>query len=896
MFFTSWLDETTGYDSYAPSTTPSAGDWGGISFRRDVDDSSGRPNLEDQGIFLQYVNHADIRYGGGGNVVIDSIQQVVNPIHIVDMRPTVTFNKITRSADAAMSAAPNSFVETNFQSPEYQLNGEFTSDYDRVGPEIHHNTLSNNSINGLFIRVETPAANVVRPLTVSARFDDIDIPHIISENIAITGTPGGAILDTTKPPANLIALAPLTGGTLTPGTYNYKISYVDKFGYETPASDPTSNLVLPVGQTAIQLFNLPSVSGDYVARRVYRSDSVGSGVYKLVQQVNATDSSFIDRGQEAGGTLVRDRANISGVTAAAVAGTGIAVGTYTYRIVMIDEAGRESIASNATVSVTTTVANGNVRLDNLPLTQTGFAGRRIYRSAAGGAGTYILVAELRDTTNLVTSSIVDNGANLGTLSPLAFGNQRPRTDAGLVIDPGTVVKLEGSRIEIGQGAHLIAEGTVSLPVIFTSKLDDRYGAGGTFDTNNDGSATSAAARDWGGIYAGSGSKLNLDHAVVAYAGGVTKLEGTFKAFNPIEIQAATARIANSTFEFNADGTGGQGPVNRLGRLDNDTATIFIRGAQPVIVGNVFRSNRGIAIDINANSMTDDLMGDTGRATGSADRTTDLDSNRGPLVRRNRLTNNDVNGLEIRGDQLTTASVWDDTDIVHVLRNGVTNAISTGMPITVTNLHHEGGLRLQSSPNESLVVKLLGYGSNFDDNAGVGITATGYLTNADDRVGGTVEILGQPGFPVVMTSFRDDTVGAGLQPDGTPQTDTNNDGIATVPRASDWRSVLLDQYSNDRNVATVLEIESQSAVAPGLNGTTNSAQVLGALASRATASDENLRLALSFKACWLSRKTRTSTHSPVKPDGSLDRRRPHNSKSRPGDRSIGRLGSPSGSQR
>ncbi len=42
-----------------------------------------RPNLEDEGIFLNYVNHAEISYGGGGNVVIDSVQQVVNPIQLL---------------------------------------------------------------------------------------------------------------------------------------------------------------------------------------------------------------------------------------------------------------------------------------------------------------------------------------------------------------------------------------------------------------------------------------------------------------------------------------------------------------------------------------------------------------------------------------------------------------------------------------------------------------------------------------------------------------------------------------------------------------------------------------------------------------------------------------------
>ena len=85
-----------------------------------MDRAESRPNLEDEGIFLNYVNHADISYGGGGNVVIDSVQQVVNPIQLMQMRPTISFNRITNSADSAISASPNSFDETNFHSPRYQ--------------------------------------------------------------------------------------------------------------------------------------------------------------------------------------------------------------------------------------------------------------------------------------------------------------------------------------------------------------------------------------------------------------------------------------------------------------------------------------------------------------------------------------------------------------------------------------------------------------------------------------------------------------------------------------------------------------------------------------------------------------------------------------------------------
>ncbi len=125
VYFTSWLDETIGRDTFTPMTTPLAGDWGGIIFQGDIDRSLGRIGREEEGIFVNYVNNATILYGGGGGIQIDSVEQIVNPIQIVDMRPTIVFNTIQRSSDAAMSATPDSFEETLFTESVYQFNGEF---------------------------------------------------------------------------------------------------------------------------------------------------------------------------------------------------------------------------------------------------------------------------------------------------------------------------------------------------------------------------------------------------------------------------------------------------------------------------------------------------------------------------------------------------------------------------------------------------------------------------------------------------------------------------------------------------------------------------------------------------------------------------------------------------
>lgn len=829
VYFTSWLDETTGLDTYSPTTTPSRGDWGGIVLRRDVDATAGRKDLEDEGIFLRTINYADIRFGGG-IVNLDSVQQVVNPIHILSNRPTITNNRIRFSSSAAISADPSALEETNFNEPRYQIGGAFTSDYDRVGPNIRGNVLTNNSINGLFISVETPADGVTRTLTVPGRMNDTDIVHLIAESLILTGSVGGSVLDNTAPLAEAISLGPSVGGTLVPGVYNYKMTFVDRNGYESVPSNASVGIELLVNQTAINLAGLPGATGDFVARRLYRSPVGGQGTYSLVSILDRISSTFTDIGQSPGGSLLRDRLDVSQVTLSEQAAGNLTQGTYTYRIVPVDSAGRESLASNATISITTSAADRAVRLDQIPLSGDQVR-RRIYRSDATGNAPYRLIGELPGG-NMASSTFDDIGA-AGTqlLSAEAFGVKRPRLSSSLVVDPGMVVKLESARIEAQMGTNVIIEGVDGAPVHFTSRSDDTIGAGGTFDTNDNNSQTSPAPRDWGGIYMAPTSRLSIDHGRFSYGGGVTRMDGTFRAFNTIEIHQAEARITNSLFEDNANGMGGQGPGTRLGRLSNSPSTIFVRGTQPILMDNVFRDNSGSAIRIDVNSMTDELVTDTGRQTGQADRSVDYLANRGPLIRDNRMQDNGLNGLEIRGGTLTVGSVWDDADIAHVVFQ----------PIFTGNIQHRGGLRLQSSSTESLVVKFDGYGSNFNRNIGAGLTANGQLISATDRVGGTLHIVGHPSFPVILTSLKDDSVGAGLQPDGNPQTDTNNDGIGSIPQAADWRGILIDQFSNDRNVAIVMELEDTRAAAPGPNSVTTTAQVLGELAANAAGSNETLRL-------------------------------------------------------
>ncbi|MCE5267692.1 MAG: pre-peptidase C-terminal domain-containing protein, partial [Planctomycetaceae bacterium] len=410
-----------------------------------------------------------------------------------------------------------------------------------------------------------------------------------------------------------------------------------------------------------------------------------------------------------------------------------------------------------------------------------------------------------------------------TVEIQGLSGQTGQIPGRLAIDPGAIVKLAGTRIEAGFGATFIAEGSAAYPIVLTSTMDDTYGAGGSFDTTNNGAAVSAAPGNWGGIYFNPTSVGSIDHADVFYAGGSTAIEGGFAVFAPIEMRQATVRVANSLFENNAASTtANDTDPDRNGRGQIlQAAVIYGTFSQPILVNNIIRDNQGAAISLDVNSLNSLSIADWGRCTGSVDAYSAYDANYGPLVRGNHLTGNTLNGMVVRSGTLTTEGIWDDTDIVHIVLGG----------IDIPNENTYGGLRLQSTLSQSLVVKLKG--------STAGFTASGRPLEITDRIGGTLQVLGTAGHPVILTSLADDTIGAGVDPSGNPMRDTDNS--ATTAKAGDWQGISLDQYSNDRNVGVVNETEPATGLTVDINKAITSAQNLGQLANNILGGDDTLRL-------------------------------------------------------
>ena len=286
---------------------------------------------------------------------------------------------------------------------------------------------------------------------------------------------------------------------------------------------------------------------------------------------------------------------------------------------------------------------------------------------------------------------------------------------------------------------------------------------------------------WGGITVSSGARVVIDEADFFYGGGPRNtITGTIPAAPTLGLIATTldttgsrAIITNNNFFFNLSAL----VTTPNGLLAADPQTPLSSG-NPFFRGNVLRNNQYDGLHILANAVP--VLG-----VGFAE---------APLPAPGAVAN------------LTVNSVWDDTDIQHILRGTINLG---GAPFPTPNPNAFGPevtpavtLTWQSAmpdtllanntriarPGESLIVKLLnqftphgngdtGMGSAantaIDSNAGAGV-----LIGNDDGVdpdtdpffdagrNASFRILGIPAnetldqqrVPVIVTSLRDNSVG------------------------------------------------------------------------------------------------------------------------------------------
>ena len=776
--------------SAGPAPLRSRGHWGGLVFRADSDwqGDVGREVLRP---FLNTVNGSIISYGGG-QAVVDSQTQAFASIQIEGTRPSLGFNTITTAAGAAIAATPQSFEEGN----------------GRIGVDLRGNQLFDNSVNGVFLLIDTEFGSGTEKLDISARFNDTEVVHVLQENLFIEGGAGGFVRDSN----GVESIRPSGRLQIDPGVV------VKSYGGRIELERGRSQLI-----------------------------AEGKGYDKVVF------TSFGDNRYGAGGTF-DSNGNLPDTYAAGDWG-GI-VGNVGSDI-SIDNAylahagGLVAIEGGFDRFNAIETHQGDLRLANTRIEFNADGNATGTRNARGGNEAATIF--VRGSQPIIAGNDLRN--NAGATISINSNALTDEVQADYGRQTGEVERFD--QFDLNQGP-LIRENRISDTLGGDSSVTSEFTIDVIFGTGlnaNVETATAAAVTRWeeiivgdlsdqgeiddfqiivqagllgdpdsdgtGGVLANAGPRLRRSasdpNPFLPYTGevGVDMADtGNVQQLTEVmihELGHALGFVSNVLDDFNY--------------LDANTKFPWSASAGSISKSESWctsHSNAGrgkshwdeteFGVEImtpswNPNSvlsmLTVGLFDDLGYEVNYARAdpyTTPGGTELFPPA--GASAGSAIAGMDIRAEEVTGEKVWDDTDIVHVLRGHH----------EVNNFHTETGIKLLSNSQSSLVVKL--------DSPDAGLTASGEALDIRDRIGGSVQIVGQPGYPVVLTSLADDTVGASLDINGFPVFDTNADGAATTPSAGDWRSLKFDPLSNDRNVGVF--VESEQAYTAGLDENSNTA--------------------------------------------------------------------------
>ena len=310
---------------------------------------------------------------------------------------------------------------------------------------------------------------------------------------------------------------------------------------------------------------------------------------------------------------------------------------------------------------------------------------------------------------------------------------------GLTLPAGAVVKVQ-NRNTISVSGSLTVTGTTADPVVLTDYRDDSVGG----DTNGDGSASSPAPGWWGGIIVDSGGTASLDHADIRYGGStgrrnlwvnggddltLTNSVIQFSGTDGIEINNSTGNHTLTDNQINNNGGDGLALINADGMIE--------------ISGNAFADN-GIGIDVNGTALATQNTQITNNTINGGTRGIRLAvPDASPSISGNTIDGTSLAPLAVAGGNIDENTSWDADETYFVESN--------------INVLASGGLTLPAGA----VVK---------------------VQNRDTiSVSGSLTVTGTTADPVVLTDYRDDSVGG----------DTNGDGSASSPAPGWWGGIIVD---------------------------------------------------------------------------------------------------------
>jgi RHS repeat-associated protein len=265
-------------------------------------------------------------------------------------------------------------------------------------------------------------------------------------------------------------------------------------------------------------------------------------------------------------------------------------------------------------------------------------------------------------THIPTTTYTSNTTWTTANSPYVLdGNVTVASGVTLTINPGVIVKFNGTLRELRVNGTLSAVGTGGSHIIFTSYQDDSAGG----DTNGDGTTTTGAAGQWTDINITSGnSNSQLKFADVRY-GGNGSANSAYGALR-IGIAGTSVTVEDSTFTNNqrsgifvsVNDTDGV-TVRRTTLSNNGNGISVNQGWVKVEDNSSIRNNTqdGLWFNITSSftgpqsSITDSEVKENGRDGVRLTVDASLDASKWPRGTRNNIYNNAV--TDNLGEQLFT---------------------------------------------------------------------------------------------------------------------------------------------------------------------------------------------------------------------------------------------------